>query len=184
MTAPTKKIALPSWTGTAAGGIAGLALAGVGLVALPIAIPVALVAGAGLDLYRHKHGHKLTIGVAGGPSAAPPLQVMKMIVHASPKAAAAPVAAAAASQAAAAAPIPEATRLQDYLMKYPGDRIVMGPMFFQNAPVPGLVTDFQTAFNNDAPAVKALGTLPVTGAYDASTSAALAYYTHEPIAAP
>ena len=183
MTAPTKKIALPSWTGTAAGGIAGLALAGVGLVALPIAIPVALVAGAGLDLYRHKHGHKLTIGVAG-PPAPPPIQVMKMIVHASPKAAAAPIAAAAASQAAAAAPIPEATRLQDYLVKYPGDRIVEGATFFALAPVPGLVTDFQTAFNKDAPAVKALGTLPVTGAYDASTSAALAYYTHEPIAAP
>lgn len=180
---------LPSWAITAAGGVAGLAAAGVGMMALPIALPVGIAVGGAVDYYRHVHGHKVTVGVSGpagsggsGP-AAPPVPVMRMIIRASPAAAAAPMKAATASAAAAEAPIPEATTLYNYLAKYPDDRMVMGAMFFQNQPVPGLTQEFQAAFNKD-PASKVLGQLKVDGVYDAGTAAALAFFTHNPIAAP
>lgn len=178
------KMTLPKWTGTAAGAVLGAA-------ALPFAWPVAVVilgAGAASDVWRHKHGHALAITAgpgAGTTAAAPPhAQVMKIIIAASPKAAAAPAAATAASLKAAAAPPVAATDLHNYLVKYPGDRMVEGATFFTIAPVPQLVTDFQNAFNADATAVAALGKLTAHGRYDGQTSAALAFYTHDPIPAP
>lgn len=46
-----------------------------------------------------------------------------------------------------------------------------------------LITEFQTAYNEDAEASKVFGKLPVTGVYDTVTSARLTFYTKDPIPA-
>jgi hypothetical protein len=198
--AAKSKIKVPAVAATVAG-------AAIGIPFGPIGIGAGFAIGAMIDLIRHKKAPAAAAKPGDAPAAPasppPPLtpamtNVMifsstaskmaplpPMILHPAIKSAHAapvptPTAMASASTAAAAAPIPEVTILQNYFHRYPGDR-VLGDMFWKTTQMEYMVKSFQSAFNKETAAVKALGALPETGLFGHRTAAAYTFYTHETI---
>ncbi len=158
---------IPGYAGTLTGTALGAAAVGLGLAALPLALPIGAAAGIIVDLLRRKHP-------------APPPQVMQSIMHFVPAPAQNAPAVAQASAKAAVSPPLQAVVLHSYLRAHPNLRVNMS----RDLVLWTLISNFQVAFNNDPNAVKAFGGRKLAHNYkfDGPTAAALAFYTHDNIA--
>ncbi len=152
------KLKFPSWGTTATGTAIGFAVGG------PIGAPIGAAVGGVVDLLRRRRKKVI------------PAVALAILQRAAPGVPAAALSAAAS--VANATPPKEATALHDYMRKH------MKIVWTGDPTAMLLIVNFQRAFMADpnAAAIRTKLKVAPTGFFDFPTSAALTFYTHDPVA--